>query len=241
VVSDEAYEKYQLELILREYEGRGFDVLREAQAGLGNMRFDAIAKNRSSGQLVIIELVNKAQSRARAAERINVIRRLAESYPDAQIDLRYIDVEKSRIHWWQDTVGGDRYESIEDAINKRLPRRPKDALGWTMYFMQIWALHTATIRAYGRIIDLLTAPPIGRGALEVYNDLLRFELLLPPEDLIEGVDLNLFDLHEAVLAIADGAIVNERYLDNLVQHFYSVRQQVRKRMKPMQIDLPQGE
>lgn len=229
---DEAYERYQLELILREYSGRGFDVSQEAQAGLGNMQFDAIAKNRASGQLVIIELVNKAQSRAKAAERINAIRRLAEAYPDAQVDFRYIDVEKSRIHWWQGAVGGDRYERIEDALNKRLPRRPNDALGSTMYFMQVWALHTATIRAYGRFIDILTAPPVGRGALEIYNELLRLELLLPPEDLIEGVDLNLFDLHEAVLAIADGAIVNERYLDNLTQHFYEVRRQIRKRMKP---------
>lgn len=230
---DEAYERYQLELILREYAGRGFDVSQEVQVGLGNMQFDAIAKNRASGQLVIIELVNKTQSRKKAAERINMIRRLAEAYPDAQVDLRYIDVEKSRIRWWQDTVGGDRYEHIEVALNKRLPRRPDDALGCTMYFMQVWALHTATIRAYGRFIDFLTAPPVGRGALEIYNELLRIELLHPPEDLIDEVNLNLFDLHEAVLAITDGAIVNERYLDNLTRHFYSVRQQVRKRMKSM--------
>ena len=232
-MSNEDYERYQLELILREYASRGFEVSQEAQAEFGNMRFDAIARNRASGQLVIIELVNKAQSRARATERINAIRRLAEVYPEAQVDLRYIDVEKSRLHWWRDTVGEDRYASIEDALTKRLPRRPNDSLGWTMYFMQVWALHTATIRAYGRLLDLLTAPPVGRGALEIYNELLRFELLSPPEDLVEGVSLNLFDLHEAVLAIADGAVVNESYLDSLIHHFYSVRQQVRKRMKPM--------
>lgn len=80
-MSNEDYERYQLELILREYASRGFEVSQEAQAEFGNMRFDAIARNRASGQLVIIELVNKAQSRARATERINAIRRLAEVYP----------------------------------------------------------------------------------------------------------------------------------------------------------------
>ena len=232
-MSNEDYERYQLELILREYASRGFEVSQEARAEFGNMRFDAIARNRASGQLVIIELVNKAQSRARATERINAIRRLAEVYPEAQVDLRYIDVEKSRLHWWRDTVGEDSYTSIEDALKKRLPRRPNDSLGWTMYFMQVWALHMATIRAYGRLLDLLTAPPVGRGALEIYNELLRFELLSPPEDLVDGVSINLFDLHEVVLAIADGAVVNESYLDSLIHHFYSVRLQVRKRMKPM--------
>lgn len=102
-----------------------------------------------------------------------------------------------------------------------------------MYFMQVWSLHTATIRAFGRLLDFLTAPPVGRGALEIYNELLRLELLSPPEDLVEGVSLNLFDLHDPVLPIADGAAVNESYLDSLIHHFYSVRQQVRKRMKPM--------
>ena len=106
--------------------------------------------------------------------------------------------------------------------------------------VQIWALHTATIRSYGSIIDLLTDPPRRLGALEIYNNLLRFELLYPPEELIAGVDLNLFDLHEAVLAIAEGALVNDRYLDNLMKHFKSVRQQVRKRLKPMPKNGPIG-
>lgn len=123
-MSNEDYERYQLELILREYASRGFEVSQEAQAGLGNMRFDAIAKNRESGKLVVIELVNKAQSRARASERINVLRRFAEIYPDAQVDLRYIDVEISRIRWWQEAVGEDRFASIKDILSQRLPRRP---------------------------------------------------------------------------------------------------------------------
>lgn len=239
-MSNEDYERYQLELILREYASRGFEVSQEAQAGLGNMRFDAIAKNRESGKLVVIELVNKAQSRARASERINVLRRFAEIYPDAQVDLRYIDVEISRIRWWQEAVGEDRFASIKDILRQRLPRRPASEVGRSMYFMQVWALHTAIIRTYGRFIDLLTDPPHGRGALEIYNKLLRFELLHPPEELIEGVDLNLFDLHEAVLAIAEGALVNDRYLDNLMQHFHSIRQQVRKRLKPVPNSGPQG-
>lgn len=230
-MSNEDYERYQLELILQEYSSRGFDVSLEPQAGIGNMRFDAIAKNRASGQLVVIELVNKTQSKSMASERINAIRRFAEIYPDAQVDLRYIDVEKSRVRWWQELVGEDRSASIKDVLNKRLPRRSISVLGRSMYFMQVWALHTATIRAYGRIIDPLIAPPRSLGALEIYNDLLRLQLLHPPEELIEGIDLNLFDLHEAVLAIAEGAAVNDRYLDNLIHHFHSVRQQVRKWLK----------
>lgn len=179
-MSNETYERYQLELISQEYAGRGFDVSLEPQAELGDFRFDAVARNRVSGQLVIIELVNKAQSKARAAERTNAIRRLAETYPDAQVDLRYIDTEKPRVHLWRETVGEDRYAIIEDALNKRLPRRPYDTLGWTMYFMQIWALHMATIRAYGRFLEVLIAPPMALGALEIYNELLRFKLLQPP-------------------------------------------------------------
>lgn len=240
-MSNEDYEKYQLELILQEYASRGFDVSLEAQAEIGNMRFDAIAKNRASGQLVVIELVNKTQSKSKASERINAIRRFAEIHPNAQVDLRYIDVEKSRVRWWQEVVGKDRSASIKDVLNKRLPRRSNSVLGRSMYFMQVWALHTATIRVYGRVIDLLTAPPKSRGALEIYNDLLRFELLYPPEDLIEDIDLNLFDLHEAVLAIADGATVNDRYLDSLMQHFYSVRQQIRKSLKSISRDESQGD
>ncbi len=236
---NEDYERYQLELILQEYASRGFDVSLETQAGIGNMRFDAIAKNRASGQLVVIELVNKMQSKSRASERINAIRRFAEIYPDAQVDLRYIDIEKSRFRWWQELVGEDRSANIKDVLNKRLPRRSTSVLGRSMYFMQVWALHIATIRAYGRVIDLLTAPPKSRGALEIYNDLLRLQLLHPPEELIEGIDLNLFDLHEAVLAIAEGAAVNDRYLDNLLHHFHSVRQQIRKWLKSMPRDVSQ--
>lgn len=228
-MSSEDYDRYQLELILREYESRGFEVLQEAQAGLENMRFDAIAKNRESGRLVVVELINKAQSRTRASERINVLRRFSEIYPDALVDFRYIDVEVFRIRWWQETVGEDRFASIRDILNQRLPRRSASEVGRSMYFMQIWVLHTEIIRAYGHFLNDLSN---GRGALEIYNELLRLKLLYPPEELIDGVDLNLFDLHEAVLAVAEGALINDYYLDSLMQHFHSIRQQVRKRLKP---------
>lgn len=227
-MNNESYERYQLELIAQEYRQRGFDVSSEVQSGVGTSMFDAVARHKESGKLVFIELVNKSSARSQASQRMKAIEGFSVTYPEAVVDFRYIDVESSRLHQWQRNVGEDHRIEVSEAVSQRVARPPVNAVGRSMYFMQIWSLHVATIRAFGRVLDILAGHADGRGALDIYNQLLRYKFLSPPEDLVDGVSLNLFELHEAVLAVAEGAEVNEQYFDDLIEHFRSVRKQIRR-------------
>lgn len=224
-MNNENYERYQLELIAQEYRGKGYDVSSKVPFVGENLGFDAIAKHKESGKVVVIELVNKSRGKAHALERIRAIERLSTISPEAIVDFRYIDVESNRLRQWQENVGEGRRINVLDAVSQRVPRPPVNAVGRSMYFMQIWSLHVATIRSFGRDV---VGRPDGKGGLEIYNELLRLQILLPPEDLVDGVSFNLFDLHEAVLAVAEGAEVNEQYLDGLIKHFRSIRKQIRR-------------
>lgn len=223
-MSNEIYERYQLELIVQEYREKGFEIFLEDKPGFSNLRFDAVAKHKESGKLVFIELVNKPRTKAQTRARIRAIERLSRHYPEAVVDFRYIDIESSRFRKWQENIGENYRIEVVEAISQRAPRPPLNSIGISVYFMQIWSLHVTTIRSFGRHLNLQN----DRGALDIYNELLRLEILSPPEDRLDDVFLNLFELHEAVLAIADGATVQDYYLDNLINHFRSVRQQVRR-------------
>lgn len=234
-MSNEVYEKYQLALIAQDYQRRGFDVSLGEQARIGNLRFDAVAKNKETKSLVVIELVNKTSSKAHPSERIMTIKKLSEIKPNAVVDLRYIDVELFRVRQWQDTVGEIFQTDINAALGQRVPRPPSNTISRSMHFMQIWALHATTIRAYGRYLGEKVSYDNSQGALDIYNELLHQEIIYRPEYLIDSVELNLFDLHEAVLAIAEGAAVNEKYHHDMTQHFLSIRKQIRQGIKNIQM------
>jgi hypothetical protein len=237
-VKRRVYEALQLKLIAQSYIERGFDVAYEAMIeGVGAYRFDAVAR-KGRDELVIIEMVNKRRSGDQSGI-LHALEAIRQGYPHAKVDFRYIDVDAAAAQIERANLEGIAHPSLEDTLNTRLPRRPPDGVDATRAFLDLWRLHVALIRAYARRFNnfyvLLDSHEQefsnNEGVLDVYNDLLRYDFLSPPEEMVEADIKDLFELYDGAKAALEGVPINTGMFDQLREHFMDVRRQVRMHLR----------
>lgn len=236
----EEYERYQLELIAADYERRGYQVSIDGQLTNETDRFDAIAFRKDDSSTVIIELVSAQRGLAQLRDRRARLERVAKSHPNATVDFRYIDFSEDPL-WAKDLSKEHRVtgQLLESAL--ALPlfdggviSGPFDArLNYTAHFVAVWAMHSATLRAYAARLNVgqYESEEIG----DLYNALLQAGGLIPPEDNTEAVVLSLPELFRLANAITQGALVSENDVMQIRLHVNSVRRQIRIRMLDIEI------
>ena len=229
----ERYESQQLLLIAEEYRRQGFSVLTEVALPGSQARLDIVARRASDDMHVIVELLSAARAEASGDARVEILQRAAMVYPSARVELRYLDEQAAPYTaLLSRTARAPRMEDLWKALKRRLPSKKTDELSRNSQLLELWAVHALTIRA----VALAMSDPLltSENVLDVYNALLRHQILLPPEAEGKSVTLSLFQIHEAVLAATQGAIVDLTFVTELRLHVQSVRQQVRDNKSAMQ-------
>ncbi|MGN3966811.1 hypothetical protein ACS0ZG_31920 [Burkholderia gladioli] len=224
------YERHQLQLIAATYEKEGFDVQLEVRLSNIPFRFDAVAHDPISEKMVIIEVVNARLGDRSIEQRRRALEAVAKFYPSAKVDFRYIDhgVEPFWVRSREPGRRGD-VDILQAALSRRLPRLSKKLLYDTIQFAELWTLHIAMLRAYGKCLNLDDANSID--VRDLYNELLRLQRLVPPEDNSDKVTENLFDLYDTALATMQGALALRYDVMQIRGHVISVRAQIRKWFK----------
>lgn len=224
------YEALQLRLIVRDYLNQGFVVSRE-DARI-NVRFDAVVYRESDNQLVFIELLNSRRPVNINEDRVRALERAAQAYPHAKIDLRYIDVEAAPygalLGQGARPANGDDFRSI---LKQRLPTPKGNSISNVGLLLELWAIHALALRTVAWAVERPRAAT--ESVLDAYNNLLRRGVLEAPEQIDDTVTLDLFQIHDAVLAATQGAIVEARYPNELRKHIQSVRKQLRKKSEQL--------
>lgn len=218
------YENLQLRLIGREYERKGYFVSFEVAFNGLDMRFDAVAHRRSDGDLVIIELVNAERPPASREDLEASLAALAQIYPRARVDIRRIDPEvpawtqllwaRQRSTWHLRTVSPDGGgEPDSDAFQRAAGE-----------LLQLWAGHASLLRAFASLSFEGMQEPTS--LLAIYNALLAAGSLQPPEVVVDGVELDLFQLYDLAMAALQGSPIEPAEVEQLRGHVLSVRSQV---------------
>lgn len=247
MVREIEYENYQLDLILTEYLVQGYRIA-EREKKVKDFRFDAIVANHDNTHYVIIEAINRRRadvySRGREkkfSEMLDekTIRDALGAAPTATIsvDFRYIDSE---------TIRNDRniiiqkdngLRTLNGLLKDKLPPSAPDIVkNRERQFLSDWSLIARTIRA--AIAHWFSHEKLvsGNSVLECYNLLLAHSTLVPAEqlamDYFKSEDnffyIDLFDLHEKVLSVIEGATVTSQEVKALRFHLVMLRKQIKE-------------
>lgn len=227
------YEALQLRLIASEYKSKGFEVdlnVHFPMRGSGSLIFDAVAKKLSEQRIVFIELLNPNRANGDNERRAKDFERVAVEYPYAEVDFRYLDTQAAQ-YLLQLERGTRRVTAneLKSLLSTRIPQAPKGDVLSTARLLELWSLHALTMRAFAAYIAAPAAEPAN--LLDLYNSLLSSEMLAKPEQLVDDVVFDFFEIHEAVISATQGALVERQYLEQLREHIKSVRKQVRRRLK----------
>lgn len=225
------YEQYQLHLIAAEYRAKGYTVDLEASVPESNARFDALARG-PQGAVVVIELVN-AQREAASHARLEILRQAAAFFPNASVDLRYIDPGRSAfaVQMQEDRgpeqAQGEPSERLNTLLKMRLPKQSSGSrISLVRLYLGLWALHVATLREFAGIAG--SEQDRSLGVLDQYDLLLKQDLLVPPEQTEDSAQLDLHELHQIAEALLLGAPVGATEARELRTHIRSVRAQIRR-------------
>jgi hypothetical protein len=215
------YERYQLDLIAIEYRTRGYEVIKEGTVPGLPYRFDAVAKG-PEGERVIIEIVNKNQTKKTAERKLLALQAIAAGAPNTKVDFRYIEVDTIALR-----MASNREQfappKLKQVLAERVPQlRQSNVAG---QFLNLWQLHAATIRAYAVSLRLGDEPNLT--VLDLYNETLRQRAITPPEDIVEDVKMDLFEIFENVQSAIQGAVIEPDLFNQLRLHVLEVRRQIR--------------
>lgn len=224
-MNNNEYEKYQLELIAAEYRARGFEVRTQARVSGLPYEFDAVAQNRE-GEQVFIEIVNKSLSAEAATRKLRAFEEIAARVPNAKVDFRYIDVDAIALH-----LAHNRQQfalpGLKEALAARVPLLPRSSIAGQ--FLNLWQLHASTIRAFAVWLEVRDESNLN--ILDLYNEILSRKAILPPDDIVEEVDMDLFEIFDNVQLAIQGAVVEPNSFDQLRLHVLEVRRQVREKLR----------
>lgn len=218
------YEKYQLELIAMEYHSRGFKVRIETGVQGFQYRFDAVAEG-PSGEQIFIEIVNKNQTIEAAQRRLLALEEVVARAPNAKVDFRYIDVDTIGFRMASNRQGSVQPE-LKQLLAMRVPSLPQTTV--TGQFLKLWQLHASTIRAFAISLGMGEEPNLT--VLDLYNETLRQNFIQPPEDIVEEVEMDLFDIFDNVQSAIQGGVVGQHLFDQLRFHVLEVRREIRQKL-----------
>lgn len=219
-----AYEQMQLELIALEFQRQGYEVHLESSVDASSARYDAVATRHSDRSLVVIELLNADRPPTEMRRRLEALESLARTHPHARVELRYIDPAlpswtlRRHLSDVPRTRGWGFLKLLTEPANSLESAIPATAL------LQWWSLHAAMLRSLAEEFD--SSRPESVGILDLYNDLLASELLAAPEHKDDYIELDLFELYDAVLGALQGVAVTEYEVDQLRRHVRAVRSQI---------------
>ncbi|NII11292.1 hypothetical protein [Oleiagrimonas sp. C23AA] len=218
------YEDLQLRLIGREYEREGYSVSFEVAFPGLDTRFDAVAHRESDGDLVIIELVNAERSPASRGGLEASLEAVTQIYPRTRVDIRRIDPEVpgwTRLLWARQRST----EHLRTVLPKAGGEPDSDAFQRNAAeLLQLWAGHASVLRAFAALsLEGMREPAT---VLAIYNALLAAGLLQPPEVVVNGVELDLFQLYDLAIAALQGSFIEPAEVEQLRKHVLSVRSQV---------------
>lgn len=221
-MNNKEYERYQLGLIAIEYQARGYQVKIQTEVqGLGYM-FDAVAEGPGDEQ-IFIEIVNKRQTYKAAQLRLRALEEVAAHAPNAKVDFRYLDVDKIAFH----RASNSRRSAQSDLKQMLAIRVPSLSQGTVAgQFLNLWQLHASTIRALAAFLDI--GEQAGLRILDLYNEMLRQKFIRPPEDIVEVVEMDLFEIFENVQSAIHGGVVDQYPFNQLRSHVLEVRKQIRQ-------------
>jgi hypothetical protein len=224
------YESYQLDLICTEYMQKGFTIAKQAKLQKIAFQFDAMAYREFEGkrQIVLIELVHAGRADRLSEKRTQAFERLAKVYPSVLVDFRYIDTNETPwISFSKARPQSISSDLLDQCIKRRLPKPDNtSALSINKQFLELWGLHAMTIRSYAGI--WLSKDVTTKGILDIYNELLQSGYLRPPEDLVRGLKLDLFEINDLVQGAIQGASVEKGDVREINGHVLSIRRQIRK-------------
>lgn len=233
------YEEDQLRLIAATYEKPGFRVvverpLEDPEGRLKDFtfRFDAVVYDKKGYPTTIIELI-KADKRQRDIDsRRDAFQTVAQAYPDVNVDFRYIDADAEP--FWSRREPSQRVSVnlLDMALARRLPRTDERDVHRAAQYADFWTLHVVTIRAYAQWLGIEGHD--SKDILDLYNALLRFQRLIPPEATDDNAHQDLFELHRTTLAVLQGGLASYSDIEQIRSHITSVRKQIRKRLKDAQ-------
>ena len=223
------YEVHQLKLIVLQYERRGF--IHRVDFGLqeSRYRFDAVFESPEDGHLVFVELLSKRRRADVNESRVAALEQAARAFPDAEVDFRYVDSDVEPYAEFSSARSLPvANRNLAGVLKQRLPNS-KGVASSNLDLLGLWYLHALTLREFASFLNESDAR--SDNVLDIYNRLLSREILSAPEQIEDGVDLDLFQIHEAVLAAVQGAIIEKRYPNELRAHVKCVRRQVSKLTK----------
>lgn len=231
-MTDGAYESYQMRLIAAEYEAKGYRVALEERILALQANFDAVARG-PGGEVVIIEVVNRSRGSGNLEDRAEALRRAAAILPKASVDFRYIDAGQAAFFRRPSASAEGSAAKVDSAslllslLSTRLPKKPgKGMLSLARAFLDLWALHVATIAAFAHVAPVELGSMTG--ALDAYDRLLRVEALSPPEQLENPVSLDLYQLHDVAKGLLLAGAVAADEVEELREHVKSARRQIRR-------------
>lgn len=218
------YERFQLELIVSEYRSRGYVVEAEAVLPGSQLRFDGIARN-DSGELVLLELVSANMSEDQMAARRHVISEAASRYPDALIDFRYVDTKQALFAQFNLPKEENRFDAFSRLLRARLSPLDEHPESTSKQMLALWYGYSSLLRAYAR---LWSHPEVETASiLDLYNSFLKARILSPAEIKDDEVNDDLFQMHDAMIAATQGALVSLECVRQLRRHYQWLRKQVR--------------
>lgn len=218
------YEKLQLELIASEYRSRGYTVKTEAAPSKVGLMFDCIAQS-ERGELVFVELLNSNMSEDQISVRRRVISEAASLYPEAVIDFRYINTKHTSFSRYNQSENGGHFHEFQKLLKLRLPPLDEQPENASKQMLALWYGYSSLLRAYAR---LRSHPEVETAAiLDLYNSFLKNGILSPAEVRDDQVEDDLFQMHDAMIAVTQGALINLGYVKQLRRHYQWLRKQVR--------------
>jgi hypothetical protein len=222
------FERYQRDLIALEYERRGYEVDLEGRILGMPYTFDMIARRAgASPPLVFIEMVSAERTLAQVERRRESLAAVARAFPEAAVDLRVVDPS---VGAW--VARGRSQLAPSPDLPSLLSAYSGDRAGGldidvSLVVLQVWTVHAATLRAFYAAVIRAPSPPTDlQDVLELYNELLKRELLVPPEREAEGVSLDLFQLYAVVIGVIQGVPANLDEMEQMQSHLFSVRRQI---------------
>jgi hypothetical protein len=223
------YERLQLELIASEYRRRGYIVDTEQVLSSGGLRFDCIARS-ERGEMVFVELLNANMSEEQMSVRRRVISEAASLYPEAVIDFRYVDTKDTSFSRFNHSENRDHFYKFKKLLGLRLPPLDEKPESASKQMLALWYGYASLLRAYAR---LWSHPEVESASiLDLYNSFLKKGILSPAEIKDDQVEDDLFQMHDAMIAVTQGALVSLDYVTQLRRHYQWLRKQVRSLKNP---------
>lgn len=231
MVNDIDYERRQLEIIALEYKVKGFDVHFDSPlpfpSAMLDFRYDAVAYRRDDNELVIIELVSAGRDLAGYEKRLESLELIAREFPRATVDFRYIDRDTIALAVLREnkavlSIRGDLEKLTRARLNRPNPRKAPQS----GYLVEYWTMHTLIIRSFSAFIDIDGVNSLS--VLDLYNKLIADQHIVPPESRVDGLERDLFELHEFVQGAVQGLDVEFEVVSDMRLHVLEMRRQVRR-------------